>query len=367
MGIFDLIFILVFLIIVGLIITILCRGVTGHVPDARRWLKILGSLVAGYLLVVVIVSLASPQRVIATGENLCFDDWCVAVHDVQFTHEIGPARASGIYYEVNIRISNRARGRAQRENGVIVYLLDSEGRRYDPSDAAQRAYEALHGSAASLSSTIPLCEFIDTVRVFDLPADAKDVGLVKSTNTGPGPGMFVIGDGGSLLHRPPSYGFRRPESDSGVAPPFFSSAANFQKGLAMAKHFAMPYPSYQHRRKSGMIRVTAILSVAMLASSALLAQMPDASPEYVATVKPSNPAVLKSSIQLAPGGRFMAMGATVGMLVKFTEDLMDDQLLGGPSWIGSERYDIVAQLDNPLGADPRTLNDEQRMAFQQQV
>ena len=116
-----------------------------------------------------------------------------------------------------------------------------------------------------------------------------------------------------------------------------------------------------------MIRVTAILSVAMLASSALLAQTPDASPEYVATVKPSNPAVLKSSIQLAPGGRFMATGATVGMLIKFTEDLMDDQLLGGPSWIGSERYDIVAQLDNPLGADPRTLNDEQRMAFQQQV
>jgi hypothetical protein len=202
MGVFDLIFILVFLIIVGLIITILCRGVTGHVPDARRWSKILGSLVAGYLLVVVIVSLASPQRVVATGDNLCFDDWCVAVHDVQFTHEIGPARASGIYYEVNIRISNRARGRAQRENGAIVYLLDSEGRRYDPSDSAQRAYEALHGPAASLSSTIPLGEFIDTVRVFDLPADAKDVGLVKSTNTGPGPGMFVIGDGGSLLHRP---------------------------------------------------------------------------------------------------------------------------------------------------------------------
>ena len=116
-----------------------------------------------------------------------------------------------------------------------------------------------------------------------------------------------------------------------------------------------------------MIRVTAILSVAMLASSALLAQTPDASPEYVATVKPSNPAVFKSSIQLAPGGRFMATGATVGMLIKFTEDLMDDQLLGGPSWIGSERYDIVGQLDNPLGADPRTLNDEQRMAFQQQV
>jgi hypothetical protein len=201
MGIFDLVFILVFLIVVGLIVAILFYILSGRVPDALRSLKILGSLVAGYLLVVVIVSLASPQRVIATGENLCFDDWCVAVHDVQFTREIGPARANGIYYEVNIRISNRARGRAQRENGVIVHLLDSQGRRYDPSDAAQRAYEALHGPAASLSSTVPLGQFIDTVRVFDLPADAKDVGLVKSTNTGPGPGLFVIGDGGSLLHR----------------------------------------------------------------------------------------------------------------------------------------------------------------------
>jgi hypothetical protein len=202
MGILDLFFIFVFLIVVGLIITILVHTVTGHFPDALRWLKILGALVTAYLLMVIIVSVASPQRVVAAGENRCFDDWCLAVHDVQFTREIGSAKANGIYYEVNIRISNRARGRTQRENGVIVHLVDSEGRRYDPSDAAQRAYEVLHGPTASLSSTIPTGQFIDTVRVFELSADAKNVGLVVSHNTGPGPGLFVIGDGSSLLHRP---------------------------------------------------------------------------------------------------------------------------------------------------------------------
>jgi hypothetical protein len=202
MTIFDLLLILVVLISLVLILTILYHTVSGHFRQAWIWTRALGGLAGAYLLVLVLTSVASPQAVIPAGQDQCFDDWCLGVRDVQFVREIGQtAPANGVFCQVAIRISNRARGREQRENGTVVFVLDGQGRRYSPSPAGQQAFEREHGAAAPLSSVIPLGQFIDTVRVFDIPADVRQLGLVVSHET-PTPALFVIGDGSSLLHKP---------------------------------------------------------------------------------------------------------------------------------------------------------------------
>jgi uncharacterized protein (TIGR03435 family) len=70
----------------------------------------------------------------------------------------------------------------------------------------------------------------------------------------------------------------------------------------------------------------------------------------VASIKPSEPAangVFMVRIGASPGGRWTASGITVGMLIQNAYDVKDYQISGGPSWLNSERYDIVAKADTP--------------------
>lgn len=202
MTVFDLVFILVFLSTVVTLAFVLYAVVRGQQEKAGRVLRRLGTLLAAYLGTVVAVSLLTPRRVLGLKEDQCFDDWCVAVEEVRLSPAVGPPPllpAKGIFYVVELRVSSRALRRAQSAPDTTVYLLDNQGRTYHPSPEGQRAYEADHGEAASLGARLQPGGSFHTVRVFDLPGDARDVGLVVSH--GEGPGWFIIGDSQSLLHK----------------------------------------------------------------------------------------------------------------------------------------------------------------------
>jgi uncharacterized protein (TIGR03435 family) len=49
-----------------------------------------------------------------------------------------------------------------------------------------------------------------------------------------------------------------------------------------------------------------------------------------------------------PGGRFLATNATVEMLVNTAYQLKPHQLIGGPSWITSEHFDIEAKAESSI-------------------
>ena len=178
----------------------------GRRRRAVSLLRRAAGLVAVYLAAVVVVSLVSPQRVLAIGEDWCFDDWCVAVDGVTLAPELGPPdnplRAEGVFYVVRLRISNQARGRPQRASSAAVHLLDGLGHRYAVSPAGQVAFEAVEGPTPPLTSSLEVGESVTTVRVFDLPGDARDVGLTVEHPVGPAPGLFLLGDQASLFHRP---------------------------------------------------------------------------------------------------------------------------------------------------------------------
>lgn len=199
MTIFDLLFIAVFLsVVAGLVVAaaFLLR---------RRWraagwsAAATGVVACAYLGVVLVVSLTSPPRVYRLGQMHCADDWCFGVSGVEFASQLGGMPAQGTAYVVHLRIYSRAIARPQRERGNRVYLLGPRGRLIRPSQPALHAWEASHGHSIDLDAQLAPGESAEVTRVFDVPRGARLRGLVLMRPFGPG--LFVIGDDGSLEHQ----------------------------------------------------------------------------------------------------------------------------------------------------------------------
>lgn len=92
-----------------------------------------------------------------------------------------------------------------------------------------------------------------------------------------------------------------------------------------------------------------ILFVAAMAGPIAIGQeKPPKEPAFeVASIKPSEPGSRNVQFMFAPGGRVVAKNINVRMLIQQAYGVRDFQISGGPSWIGSERYDIVAKMEEP--------------------
>jgi uncharacterized protein (TIGR03435 family) len=84
----------------------------------------------------------------------------------------------------------------------------------------------------------------------------------------------------------------------------------------------------------------------------------------VASVKPNNSGDGRTFAQNQPG-RFTATNVTLRLLIRNAYQLQDFQITGGPSWISSDHFDVVAKIgekENPLanpfptkGTEPTSL------------
>jgi uncharacterized protein (TIGR03435 family) len=115
--------------------------------------------------------------------------------------------------------------------------------------------------------------------------------------------------------------------------------------------------------------------IAMLAPAGF-AQLPatpsqgTAAPAFeVATIKPSNPETRSSGFWINDDSiELTHMPLTV--LLQFAYNLNPgsmDQIIGGPAWISSERFDINAKEDAELAARINHLPREERLATQRQM
>jgi len=66
----------------------------------------------------------------------------------------------------------------------------------------------------------------------------------------------------------------------------------------------------------------------------------------VASIKPHTSDDRRFMISPSTGGRFNASGAPLKMLVSIAYKVQDYQISGGPSWIDSDRWDIVAKTED---------------------
>lgn len=107
-----------------------------------------------------------------------------------------------------------------------------------------------------------------------------------------------------------------------------------------------------------MIR-NALLTIAIMLPAAL-AQQPAAQPPItfeVASIKPSAPSPMGQhnvSIGMAPGGRFTAQGVSARMLMSIGFGVKEHEIIGGPSWLDTERFDISAKPDGASVSGPLT-------------
>ncbi len=67
----------------------------------------------------------------------------------------------------------------------------------------------------------------------------------------------------------------------------------------------------------------------------------------VASIKPSAEDGRRVMVGISPGGRYTATGVSVKFLIQQAYDIRDFQISGGPGWLSSERYDIVAKAETP--------------------
>src|SRR6185295_19396465 len=114
------------------------------------------------------------------------------------------------------------------------------------------------------------------------------------------------------------------------------------------------HPPVNHLRRRGVKRPMKNLLLASFIGALAVAagaaqQPPPPSPATqtfeVATVKPNKSGDGRQLIQRQPGGRVTVTNMPLRQLITFAYVLAPFQLVGGPSWIASDHFDMVAKLE----------------------
>jgi uncharacterized protein (TIGR03435 family) len=122
------------------------------------------------------------------------------------------------------------------------------------------------------------------------------------------------------------------------------------------------------KRVAGSI---AVFSLTVLLTGVLRAQAPAREEFEVASIKASGTDDGRTLVQVLPGGGLRTSGATLKFLVTFAYDVASFNVSGGPGWINSERFDILAKAERSGSEDPnydpRKITERQYQTFREQM
>jgi hypothetical protein len=167
---------------------------------ARRLLFAVALVWVAYLGVGTVVAVRAPQHIMALGEDRCFDEMCFAVTG----WNRAPSKNAGrSFYFVYVRITNRSRGRAQRELGRKGVLIDRSGRVYEVSTEGTRALAPVDGPPfPGLDAEVGAGQSLETTLVFELPTEVEYPGFALGSNLALNPARIILGDEEHFLHWP---------------------------------------------------------------------------------------------------------------------------------------------------------------------
>ena len=95
--------------------------------------------------------------------------------------------------------------------------------------------------------------------------------------------------------------------------------------------------------------LSSVLVVFAMAFAVVLAQ---AQKFEVASVKPNTSGGQFVNIGMQPGGRFIASNVPVRFLIRDAYQVQDFQIVGGPGWMSSDRFDINAKAEGDIPPRP---------------
>lgn len=142
-----------------------------------------------YLCVLIGVSLKEKQRVVVVGQEQCFDEMCFAVTGVDEVPGF-PVQDGRRLLRVSVRIRNKGH-KAESEALMQAYLVDAQGRLWGESPGL---------SGVRLMAMVTPGGSVVSEPVFAVATDATGLKLVFTRGQRQ-PGVLVIGDSDSLLHR----------------------------------------------------------------------------------------------------------------------------------------------------------------------
>jgi len=81
----------------------------------------------------------------------------------------------------------------------------------------------------------------------------------------------------------------------------------------------------------------------------------------VASIKPAAPDARGMGFRVQPGGRLKMTNVTVRVMVTYAWDIRDHQVAGGPAWLDTEHFDILAKPENEIPQTPEGRELQKRM------
>jgi uncharacterized protein (TIGR03435 family) len=92
-------------------------------------------------------------------------------------------------------------------------------------------------------------------------------------------------------------------------------------------------------------RLFGAVGIVAVVGGVLVAQTPAGATFEAASVKAHQSADQAFMMVLEPGGRFVATNIPLLLFIRTAYQLQDDQIVGAPGWLNSDRFDIVAKAD----------------------
>jgi hypothetical protein len=115
-----------FVLVLGVVVLVLTSAgmlAFGKFRGAAKALRASAALVAVYVMVLLAVSLLTPQKIVDSGQSYCVDIWCIGIE------KVSPLpRGEEIAYKVEVRIFSDANTVKTSAKGFSLFLVDERGR-----------------------------------------------------------------------------------------------------------------------------------------------------------------------------------------------------------------------------------------------
>src|SRR5439155_23793503 len=127
-------------------------------------------------------------------------------------------------------------------------------------------------------------------------------------------------------------------------------------------------PTYYRRMRAFLFAVTAAVVLTQDGPTAQVRIPPSSGRAEgisfeAASIKQNKSAGVGSFVGRQPGGRFGAQNATLLELIQFAYQVQPFSVMGGPTWAGSDRWDVVAKLEGIPPPVPPGTPDETLLAL----
>ena len=150
--------------------------------QATKTVKYIAVVAGSYLAIWSFFYLTKKDIPTAFGTDICFDDWCATITKVEqatvLKDKDGTTLPKGCFLIAHIKMSNHARGIAQKPSEPRVIIKDDNGKIYTYSPEGQKALENINGKQIPLDARLELHQSLETQLVFDIPINNKGMKLI---------------------------------------------------------------------------------------------------------------------------------------------------------------------------------------------